>query len=99
MAGPSSMAQPAGLETAYDEYDDAVVELEGILIEGQEILDPETIRLLEENLLILDRAISQSREALTQDPGSKILRRILSETMRRKMDLLQRAVVAIYSNS
>lgn len=99
MTGAPSMAQPAGLETAYDEYDDAVVELEGILIEGQEILDPETIQLLEENLLILDRAISQSREALSQDPGSKILRRILSETMRRKMDLLQRAAVAIYANS
>ena len=99
MAGPSSMAQPASLEAAYGPYDEAVLELEGILIEGREILGPETIQLLEENLLIIDRAIAESQEALSQDPGSKILRRILSETMRRKVDLLQRVAVAVYANT
>jgi len=99
MTGAPSMAHPASLEAAYAPYDDAVLELEGILDEGREILGPETIQILEENLLIIDRAIAESQEALFQDPGSRVLRRILSETMRRNVDLLQQAAVAIYANS
>ena len=99
MTGAPSMAQLVSLEAAYAPYDDAVLELEGILDEGREILGPETIQILEENLLIIDRAIAESQEALFQDPGSRVLRRILSETMRRKVDLLQQAAVAIYANS
>jgi len=99
MTGPPTMAQSAGLGTGYEEYDGAVLELEGILEEGRGILDPETILVLEENLMVIDEAIAESRAALSEDPGSRILRRILSETMRRKMDLLHQAATAIHANS
>ena len=67
--------------------------------EGRTVLDPETVRLLEENLAIIDQAIEESRAALAQDPGSGLLRRILTDTMRRKMDFLRQAAVAIYANT
>ena len=83
----------------YEEYERAALELEGILLEAQGILDPETIQVLEGNLMVIDEAIAESKAALSEDPGSRILRRILSDTMRRKVGLLQQAAVAIYANS
>jgi hypothetical protein len=94
----ASVALPAALGSGFDEYDTAVVELESILDEGRAVLDPETVRILEENLTVIDKAIDQSREALVDDPGSVLLRRILTETMRRKVAFLQQAAVAINAN-
>ena len=99
MTGPATMALPAGLDAGYEEYERAALELEGILLEAQGILDPETIQVLEGNLMVIDEAIAESKAALSEDPGSRILRRILSDTMRRKVGLLQQAAVAIYANS
>jgi len=109
LEGPPSLAREgapldspvafASEYAAYDEYTDAVTELEGVVDEGREYLDPETIRVLEENLTIIDRAILESTEALAQDPGSRILRRLLSETMRRKLNLLQKAAEIIVANT
>jgi hypothetical protein len=99
LTGPATMAQPAGLQTGYEDYERAALELEGILAEAQGILDPETIRVLEANLMLIDEAIAESLGALSEDPGSRTLRRILSETMRRKMDLLQQVATVIYANT
>jgi hypothetical protein len=73
--------------------------LEAILEQGGAVLDPETVRILEENLMVIDQAIAQSKEALVDDPGSRLLRRILTETMRRKVDFLQQAAVEINANT
>jgi len=99
MTGAVSMAQPAGLQSGYEGYDTVLFELEEVLEEGRGILDPETILVLEENLTVIDQAIAESRAALAEDPGSRILRRILSETIRRKMNLLQQVATIIYANS
>ncbi len=107
--GPSALATAPAEETegtlfaveyaAYDEYSDAITELESVVDAGRDVLDPETIRVLEENLAIIDQAILESTEALAEDPGSKMLRRLLSETMRRKVDLLQRTAEFIVANT
>jgi hypothetical protein len=96
---PASAALPAGFGNGFDEYDTAVLELEAILEQGGAVLDPETVRILEENLMVIDQAIAQSKEALVDDPGSRLLRRILTETMRRKVDFLQQAAVEINANT
>lgn len=98
-APPESPVAFASEYAAYDEYTDATADLEKVVDEGREYLDPETIRVLEENLAIIDRAILASTEALAQDPGSRILRRLLSETMRRKLNLLQQAAEIIVANT
>lgn len=92
-------AQPVGWEAALDEYDQAVADLEGVLEMGKEVLDPETVQILEENLQIIDRAIEEAQEALALDPASGALGRFLAENLKRKLDLLRQAATAVYTNS
>lgn len=96
---PESFVAPVGWGTALDGYDEAVTDLEEIFEAGRDVLDPETIRVLEETLQTIDRAIQESQEALAQDPGSKFLGRLLTENMRRKVELLRRAANAVYANT
>jgi hypothetical protein len=90
-----SLAVPAGLEEAFGEYERTVASLETILEEGKEVLDPGTVQVLEDNLAIIDNAIDESREALNRDPGSNVLRRLLTENLLRKAALLKHAAVAV----
>lgn len=70
-------------------YDEAVTDLAQVLEAERERLNPETVRIVEENLTIIDRAIAQARRALLDDPDSDYLRRHLEQTMRQKLTLLQ----------
>ena len=70
-----------------------------VLERGREVLDPGTVRVLEENIRVMGGAIREAREALVQDPGSKVLRRLLSENLRTKLELLRHATVAVLSNT
>lgn len=95
--GPVSPAQLVGWEEAYGGYDEAVADLEAVLEQGREVLDPETVRVLEENLQTIDQAIQDAEDALVQDPASPILQRFLVENLRKKVDLLRRAAGAVYA--
>lgn len=72
-------------------YDAAVADLERVLNDNRERLDSTTVRVLEENLLIIDRAIERAREALVADPSDAYLNTHLAETMQTKLALLRRA--------
>ncbi len=93
------MAQTAGWMDAFGGYDQALSDLEMVLEEGRDVLDPETVKVLQENLATIDQAIEQSREALYRDPGSLVLQRLLSENLRRKIDLLRHAALAVLANT
>lgn len=73
------------------EYDAAIVELEQILAANRERLDTATVRVIEENLRIIDRAIGQAQRALAQDPASTYLHEHLAGTMRQKLEFLRQA--------
>jgi tetratricopeptide (TPR) repeat protein len=73
------------------QYDEAVADLEKILSEGRTTLDPETIRVLEDNLRAIDQAIDQSRRALAADPANAYLNSHLARARQRKLALLRRA--------
>ena len=75
---------------AITRLDEAVADLVQVLEEEREFLNPETVRIIEENLAIIDRAIERSRQALMQDPESDYLRGHLEQTMRQKLTLLRR---------
>lgn len=92
-------AQQVGWVEAYGGFDEAVADLEAALEQGRHVLGPETIRVLEENLAIIDKAIQDAREALATDPGSPVVRRILAENLRWKVNLLRHAVSAVYANT
>jgi hypothetical protein len=91
--------QQVGWVEAYGGFDEAVADLEAAMEQGRHVLDPETIRVLEENLAIIDKAIRDAREALALDPGSPVVRRILAENLRWKVNLLRHAVSAVYANT
>jgi hypothetical protein len=77
---------------AHDAVED-LNRLRAILAEGRERLDPRTVRTLEENLRIIEIAIAQSRRALETDPSDPYVRGHLTDTMRRKVELMHRAAV------
>jgi hypothetical protein len=72
-------------------YDAAVTELERTLDEGRKTLDAETVRVLEENLAAIDRAIDQCHRALAADPSNIYLNTHLADARQRKLLLLRRA--------
>lgn len=75
-------------------YAEAVAELEAMLEQRRDRLDPETVRTVERNLAILDQAIAEIRAALEQDPDDPYLNRHLATTMKRKVDVLRQATDA-----
>ena len=80
---------PAGFSDS--QYDDAIADLEQTLEAGRTRLDSATVRILEENLASIDRAIDQSRRALAADPANIYLNRHLADARQRKLSLLRRA--------
>lgn len=86
--GDSSYRDPAARDAVED-----LNRLRRILTEGRDRLDPRTVRTLEENLRIIEIAIAQSRRALETDPNDPYVRGHLTETMKRKVELMHRAAV------
>jgi hypothetical protein len=74
-------------------YDAAIAELEQTLAAGRNRLDPKTVRVLEQNLQIIDRAVAEARRAVEADPSNTWLRSHLASTMRRKAELLRTATM------
>jgi hypothetical protein len=66
--------------------------LEDVLASARSVLDPNTVRVLERNLGVIERAIADSREAMAQDPGNTFLAQHLERMYRRKLVYLQDAV-------
>jgi hypothetical protein len=83
----------------YEAYDEAVAELEAILATGRQVLAPGTILVLEESLAEIDEAIEDARAALQADPASPALNRALTNSMRKKLDVLRHAAGIIQSNT
>jgi hypothetical protein len=70
--------------------DAAISELQATLTQNERRLDTMTVRIVRENLAIIDRAIADARIALQKDPGNAYLNFHLAQTMRRKVELLRR---------
>jgi anti-sigma factor RsiW len=89
MMAPSSEVVPANF--ADEQFDRAVADLERILVEQRDELDPRTIVVIERNLTVIDEAIRQARAALDADPANTFLNSHLADARRRKLELLRRA--------
>jgi anti-sigma factor RsiW len=70
--------------------DAAIAELQVALDQNEKRLDTATVRIVRKNLAVIDRAISEARMALRNDPGNAYLNLHLANTMRRKVELLRR---------
>ena len=89
----SGEAQATPVNFADAQYDAAVVDLERVLREQRDGLDPRTVVVLERNLRIIDDAIREAREALATDPANALLNAHLAGARQRKLDLLRRAAL------
>lgn len=81
------------------EYRQAITELERDFETRRDRLDPETVRVVEENLQVIDEAIAEARAALARDPANGYLFRHLDQTLTRKVDLLRRAAGALHRST
>jgi anti-sigma factor RsiW len=71
--------------------DVAIAALEAHLAEGRDNLDSSTVRIIEESLATIDRAIESASAALEADPGNVWLNRHLADSKSRKVRLLEKA--------
>ncbi|MEK7794083.1 MAG: hypothetical protein AAB353_06120 [Candidatus Hydrogenedentota bacterium] len=70
---------------------------DGLLVElrgAEDRLSPEVVAALEENLRVIEDAVSEIRVALNDNPDDVLLERLLVATWRSEIDLLQHAVAA-----
>ncbi len=81
--------------SASQSYSAAIADLERVLAGGRGQLDTTTVRVIEQNLAAIDRAIAQAQQALLADPANLYLNTHLAETMRRKLDLLRQAATLV----
>jgi anti-sigma factor RsiW len=80
------------LSLAMQHYERAIVQLETLAKADADALDPAVRTTLTESIATIDHAISESRSALTQNPGSTPARESLFEALRRKVVVLQATV-------
>ena len=73
-----------------------MAELQQVLAQNRSRLDTTTVRVIEQNLATIDRAIAQAQRAVAADSANIYLNSHLAETMRRKLELL-RQVAALVS--
>jgi hypothetical protein len=90
--GPEPVAALVAAGAPEDEaWDDAVRELEAVVASGGTGLDSATVRILEENLRIIDAAIADARAAIAADPSNAFLGGRVKTHMQRKLVLLRQA--------
>jgi hypothetical protein len=75
-------------------YESAIAELEQLVAAQRTQLSPTTLRLLQENLRVIDRAIRESQAALQQDPNNQLIHDGLQSAFEQKLNLLRRATAA-----
>lgn len=79
---------PAGLS-------DELGDLEERLVEARQRLDPNTVRVIERNLAVIEQAIADSRRALQLDPENEFLAHHLERVVERKLTYLRDAARVI----
>lgn len=77
------------------DYVQAARELSIALAERRASLSPHTVRIVEQNLSVIDEAIRESSDALARDPGNRALSQMVSNSYRQKVELLRQATQSL----
>ena len=72
-------------------YQAAIGDFQRVLDANRSRLDTSTVRVIEESLRTIDRAIARAQAALAADPSDVYLNAHLAEPMRQKLELMRRA--------
>ena len=85
---------PARLVSAESSYESAIAELQQALNQTTAPLDSSTQAVLRQSLATIDAAIADARTALQQHPSNQYLYHHLDGAMKKKVEILRRAVSA-----
>ncbi|HZH80344.1 MAG TPA: zf-HC2 domain-containing protein [Gemmatimonadales bacterium] len=77
----------------------SVAALEQTLARNRSRLDTGTVRVIQKNLAIIDRAIRDAQSALAADPANAYLNQHLAKETRRKLELLRQAATLATARS
>ncbi len=90
---------PVGFSAGGPEYESVIAELQHALDAHRKELDSITVRIVEDNLAVIDRAIDEARAALSDDPSDRFLNAHLADVKRRKLEMLTSAVALANASS
>jgi hypothetical protein len=85
-------AADAAVAPAEQHYEEAIDGLQHLADEQKRSLDPQTLAILQQNLAVVDRAINESRAALSSEPTSAAAQDSLLDALDTKVSLLQDTV-------
>jgi anti-sigma factor RsiW len=91
----TAQAIEAELAQAQQHYEKAISGLEQIANAERGALDPRTAATLQENMGVVDQAITESRAAVNAQPASDPARRSLLDSFKAKIELLQNTIALI----
>jgi anti-sigma factor RsiW len=88
---PASLASRSKADRAHSDlvYGREIDMLQNIVSQRRTQLDSSTVAIIEKNLQIINRAIEQSRAALSRDPASRMLDQQLTHALDKKVELLR----------
>jgi hypothetical protein len=95
MEAATAPAIEAELAQAEQHYQKAISGLEQIANAEKGVLDPTTAATLQENMGVVDQAITESRAALNAQPASEPAQRSLLDSFKVKIELLQNTIALI----
>ncbi len=88
---PGAVQASLALADARSTYETARTQLLAALAARRGSLSPATLRVVDDNLRIIDRAVREMEDALARDPGNADLPALLVAAYRQEIDMLQRA--------
>ena len=91
-------ARPSPTSAADAALAPEIEQLQNMLKQRRDQLDPSTIKVVEDNLALIDAAVQQARAALMRDPASGFLTERLDNALQKKVELL-RTVALLPSRS
>ena len=91
LEAPAADASAANFSDQEERLSENITDLEAILIEHGDRLDPDTREAIAETLRVIDAAIADAHRALRDDPNSDFLHAHITNSMERKVRLLEDA--------
>lgn len=93
-ATPLAPVALMNLETE-EHYATAIASLQEVATDGRDLLDAQTVVVLDAGMTVIDEAIDESRTALASQPQSELAQDSLLQAMRNKLTLLQSTLALI----
>ena len=91
ISAPDAGATVMATIAVAQKYGPAISDLERVLLQENGTLDSTTVRVLRQQLAIIDRALTEAQEALARDPASDFLADHYTGMMKKKLNVLRQA--------